>query len=106
VLGRLRPQILLSLTATPERTDGQSLLPDFDGVLAAEMRLWHALEKQLVVPFEYYGVADETDFSAIEWRRGGYDQQQLDNLLTGNDRRAELIAEQFCRFRGMIPADL
>jgi superfamily II DNA or RNA helicase/HKD family nuclease len=101
VLGRLRPQILLGLTATPERTDGQSLLPDFDGVLAAEMRLWHALEKQLVVPFEYYGVADETDFAAIEWKRGGYDKEQLDKLLTGNNRRAELIAEQFRKYRGV-----
>ena len=100
VLARLKPKILLGLTATPERTDNQSLLPDFDGVIAAEMRLWHALEKQLVVPFEYYGVADETDFSAVEWRRGGYDAKDLDNLLTGNDRRAELIAEQFRKYRG------
>jgi superfamily II DNA or RNA helicase len=100
VLRRLRPAILLGLTATPERTDNQSLLPDFDGTIAAEMRLWHALEKQLVVPFEYYGVADETDFSAIEWRRGGYDASELDVLLTGNDRRAELIAEQFRKYRG------
>src|SRR5262249_28743477 len=48
VLQRLRPSILLGLTATPERTDGQSLLPDLDGVFATEMRLWHALEKQLI----------------------------------------------------------
>jgi superfamily II DNA or RNA helicase/HKD family nuclease len=100
VLARLKPTILLGLTATPERTDNQSLLPDFDGAIAAEMRLWHALEKQLVVPFEYYGVADETDFSAIEWRRGGYDAKKLDVLLTGNHRRAELIAEQFRKYRG------
>lgn len=100
LLDRLRPRILLGLTATPERADNQSLLPDFDGAIAAEMRLWHALEKQLVVPFEYYGIADETDFSAIEWRRGGYDTRQIENLLTGNDRRAELIAEQFRRYRG------
>lgn len=100
VLGKLRPSILLGLTATPERTDAQSLLPDFDGAIAAEMRLWHALEKQLVVPFEYYGVADETDFSAVEWRRGGYDSTQLERVLTGNHRRAELVAEQFRRHRG------
>jgi superfamily II DNA or RNA helicase len=98
VLARLKPRILLGLTATPERADGKSLEPDFD--VAAEMRLWHALEKQLVVPFEYYGVADETDFSAVEWRRGGYDARDLENLLTGNDRRAELIAEQFRKYRG------
>ena len=100
ILGKLEPGILLGLTATPERSDGESLLPDFDGEIAAELRLWHALEKQLIVPFEYYGLADETDFGAVEWKRGGYDSATLENLLTGNDRRAELIAEKFRSLRG------
>lgn len=100
ILRQLKPEILLGLTATPERSDGESLLPDFDGEIAAELRLWHALEKQLIVPFEYYGLADETDFSAVEWKRGAYDSATLENLLTGNDRRAELIAEKFRSFRG------
>jgi superfamily II DNA or RNA helicase/HKD family nuclease len=100
VLQRLRPSILLGLTATPERTDGQSLLPDFDGVFATEMRLWHALEKQLIAPFEYYGLADETDYSTVEWRRGGYDAAGLDNLLTGDHRRSELVAEPFGKYHG------
>lgn len=95
VLRQLRPAILLGLTATPERTDNQSLLPDFDGAIAAEMRLWHALEKQLVVPFEYYGVADETDFSAVAWHGGGYDLAQLDNVLTRGVVRAVRGAARF-----------
>jgi len=57
----LQPEIFLGLTATPERSDGRSLLPDFEGHIAAELRLWHALERQLVVPFEYYGISDQTD---------------------------------------------
>ena len=73
LIPHLRPHILLGLTATPERTDGKSLLPDFDGHIAAELRLWHALERQLLVPFEYYGISDNTDLSQVRWTRSGYD---------------------------------
>ena len=52
IVPALRPRILLGLTATPERSDGAPLLPDFDGHIAAEVRLWHALERQLLAPFE------------------------------------------------------
>jgi superfamily II DNA or RNA helicase/HKD family nuclease len=100
VIERLKPNLLLGLTATPERQDNQSLLPDFGGRIAAEIRLWHALEKQLVVPFEYYGLHDGTDLSDVPWNRGSYSVAALEEVYTGHDRRAELIAEQFTRLRG------
>lgn len=100
VMEKLRPNILLGLTATPERTDGQPLDPDFDHGIAAEIRLWHALEKQLIVPFEYYGLHDQTDLSSIGWSRGNYSVQELESVYTSEDRRAELIAQQFARLRG------
>jgi superfamily II DNA or RNA helicase len=91
---RIRPRLLLGLTATPERSDGRSLLPDFDGHVAAELRLWHALERQLLVPFEYYGLHDGVDLTAARWNRGTYAVEDLDKLYTGNDRRAEMVAGQ------------
>lgn len=90
----IRPAVLVGLTATPERTDGRSLLPDFDGHIAAELRLWHALERQLLVPFEYYGISDNTDLRDVRWTRGTYVIDELEKLYTGNDRRAELVIEQ------------
>jgi superfamily II DNA or RNA helicase/HKD family nuclease len=91
LLDRLRPGILLGLTATPERTDGLDILGWFDHRIAADIRLWHALEKQLLTPFEYYGIADGVSLEQVKWRRGGYDTAELDNLYTGNDRRAALV---------------
>jgi superfamily II DNA or RNA helicase len=91
---QIKPRLLLGLTATPERSDDRSLLPDFDGHVAAELRLWHALERQLLVPFEYYGVHDGVDLSSARWNRGAYAADDLDKLYTGNDRRAEMVAEQ------------
>lgn len=99
VMRTLKPEILLGLTATPERTDGKSLLPDFDGRIAAELRLWHALDKQLLVPFEYYGIADAagTELDQVRWSRAGYQRDDLSNLYTGNEVRVDLIVAQLRR---------
>ncbi len=97
VVQRLEPDLLLGLTATPERSDGKSLLPDFDGHVAHELRLWQALDQQLLVPFEYFGISDMTDLRTVRWTRSGYDQAALSDLYTGNDTRAALVLKQIER---------
>ncbi|WP_371538107.1 DUF3427 domain-containing protein [Streptomyces sp. NBC_00466] len=94
ILDHFRPMQLLGLTATPERMDGRNIQDEFfDGRIAAEMRLWEALEKELLCPFHYFGISDNTDLSAVEWKRGAYDSTELSNLLTGNDARARLVVQ-------------
>ncbi len=97
VVRGLTPSILLGLTATPERADGKSLLGDFDGRIAAELRLWHALERQLLVPFEYYGLSDDVSLRDVKWSRQGYAAADLSGLYTGNHARVDLIVEQLRR---------
>jgi len=99
----VRPSILLGLTATPERSDGQPILKYFDnrpdGAPAVELRLWHALELQLLSPFEYYACDDDTDFSQVPWEQPG-ELAAIDNLVTGNDARARLILNEWTRLAG------
>ena len=86
----LKPEILLGLTATPERTDGSQILPDFGEHFAAEIRLPEALEEKLLCPFHYFGVSDNIDLDDDRfWRNGKYDQRELENVLTGDDIRAK-----------------
>lgn len=87
----VRPKILLGLTATPERMDDLDVLAFFDNHIAAEIRLPDAINRKLLSPFQYFGVSDSVDFSTIRWQRGGYDVQELDKLVTGNDVRANLV---------------
>lgn len=85
----LQPQILLGLTATPERMDGSSILPDFGDQFAAEIRLPEALEEKLLCPFHYFGVSDNVDLEADQfWKNGRYDVSELENVYTGDDMRA------------------
>lgn len=94
LLEHLQPRELLGLTATPERADGVDVRSFFGGRTAAELRLWDALSGDLLCPFHYFGVADGTDLRGIEWARGRYDQDALDNVFTGNDARAAIVLKQ------------
>ena len=100
IIASLRPRILLGLTATPERMDGESILPWFDHRIADEMRLWHAIERQYLVPFDFYGVHDGTDLSTLSWSRGSYAVGELEERYLGNTRRANLVLSQFCEIYG------
>lgn len=94
LLEHFAPLELLGLTATPERMDGQNIQDEFfDGHIAAEMRLWEALENELLSPFHYFGITDNTDMTAVTWKRGAYDSTALSNLFTGNDARARLVVQ-------------
>ncbi len=94
LLEQLRPKELLGLTATPERADGKDVRSFFDGRTAYELRLWDALAADLLVPFHYFGVADDVDLTAIEWKRGAYDAAGLDRVYTGNDARAAKVLRE------------
>ncbi|MFE0155674.1 DUF3427 domain-containing protein [Nonomuraea sp. NPDC059007] len=103
LLNHLKPRVLLGLTATPERADGQDIKHWFGGRIAAELRLWEAIERQLLVPFQYFGVHDGVDLSAVPWKRGqGYDLAQLSNVFTGNDTRVGLVVETLQRKVGDV----
>ena len=86
LLEHVEPTELLGLTATPERADGLDVLRYFDGRIAAELRVWDAIDQQYLVPFTYYGIHDGLDLTQVPWRRGqGYDIDALTNVYTAND---------------------
>ncbi|MEU7608850.1 DUF3427 domain-containing protein [Micromonospora sp. NPDC049204] len=92
LLERLRPRVLLGLTATPDRADGGDVRRWFDGRAAVELHLWEALERQLLAPFQYFGLHDDVDLSQVTWKRGqGYDLAELNVLYTGNHARARSV---------------
>lgn len=98
---QVKPHFLLGLTATPERTDGQSLNKYFDprpdGSPAVSLRLWDALDQQLLAPFEYYATADDTDFTSVKWSRAE-EAMQLDSLLSANDFRSRIVIDAIERY--------
>jgi len=95
LLEHIRPRELLCLTATPERSDGLSILEWFEGRIAAELRLWDAIDQHRLAPFHYFGISDGVDLRAVPWRRGrGYDVESLSNVYTGNDAWARKVIKE------------
>jgi len=98
LLDHLRPVELLGLTATPERSDGLDVLHWFDGRIAAELRLWDAIDQHRLSPFHYYGIHDGTDLQEVPWRRGiGYDATGLTACYTANDIWARRVIAETSR---------
>jgi len=95
LLARVQPRELLGLTATPERADGLDVLGHFDGRIAAELRLWDAIDQHYLAPFDYFGIHDGMDLRDVPWRRGrGYDVAELTNVLTADHAWARRVLEQ------------
>src|SRR5581483_7390608 len=97
LLSHVQPRVLLGLTATPERTDGEPIVDWFGGRIAVELRLWEALDRGLLTPFHYFGIHDNVDLSRVAWRRGRYDERELENVYTANDARVAQIHGQLQR---------
>lgn len=98
LLSYFKPKVLLGLTATPERMDGKDILKYFGSKITAEIRLPEAIDRNLLVPFTYFGVSDETDLSTVKWSRGGYDLKELSNVLSYNKARAIMILKSLDRY--------
>lgn len=94
ILNYFTPKILLGLTATPERMDGENILRDFDNTIAAEIRLPEALNRKLLTPFQYFAISDSVDVSGVKWQNGRYLPSELSHIYTSNDIRVgEIITK-------------
>ena len=102
LLSYYQPQILLGLTATPERMDGKSILPYFNHRIAAEIRLPEAINRKLLCPFQYFGMTDTVDLDQLKWASGGYDKTELSNLYTISgsiaQRRADHVVSSLLKY--------
>lgn len=84
----LRFKFLLGLTATPERADGHDVLEICDFNVAYELRLPEAIRRRLLLPFHYFGVADElVEYTRIPWRNGQFDPTELYAMSEPHPRR-------------------
>ena len=94
-----KPQFLLGLTATPERMDGKNIYEICDYNVPYEISLKEAINKGILVPFHYYGIYDETDYSSIHIVKGHYDEKELNETYIGNVRRYDLIYKYYMKYR-------
>ena len=101
IVNYFKPQFLLGLTATPERMDGRNIYEICDYNVPYQISLKEAINKGMLVPFHYYGVYDETDYSGLRIVKGRYDEQELNQAYIGNERRYDLIYKYYRKYRSL-----
>lgn len=99
IVNYFRPQFLLGLTATPERMDGRNIYEICDYNVPYEISLKEAINKGILVPFHYYGIYDDTDYSSLHLLKGRYNEKELNETYIGNVRRYDLIYRYYMKYR-------
>lgn len=89
-----QPHFLLGLTATPDRTDQSDILSLCDNNLVFNCNLAQGIEHQLLTPFHYYGILDNTvNYEELPWRNGKFDPNELSVKLSTQARANHVLSE-------------
>lgn len=98
IIDYFKPKFLLGLTATPERMDGRSIYEICDYNVPYEISLGEAINRGMLVPFHYYGIYDDTDYSKLHVVKGRYVEKELNETYIGNVHRHELIFKYYKKY--------
>lgn len=98
IIDYFKPKFLLGLTATPERTDGRSIYELCDYNVPYEINLYQAINRGMLVPFHYYGIYDQTDYSGLKFVKGDYLESELNVTYVNNEIRDNLIYKHYNKY--------
>ncbi len=93
VMAYFRPRFLLGLTGTPDRTDQQSVLALLDNNCVYSLSSAQAIQRGFLVPFKFFGLRDNIDYSNIRHNGYRYDISDLDKALLIPARDKAIVSE-------------
>ncbi len=93
VIAQFRPKFMLGLTATPDRLDRKDIFELFDYQKVIEVPLQEAIEGGYLVPYTYYGLLDNVDYSRIRFQNNRYRVDDLERYLIIPERNAAILRE-------------
>ena len=86
-------KFILGMTATPDRMDRKDIFELFDYNKVFEYTLNDAIENGFLVPYTYYGLKDNIDYSKIRYNGLKYNVQDLDKYLIIEKRNEQILKE-------------
>ncbi|KDR94545.1 PLD-like domain-containing protein [Peptoclostridium litorale DSM 5388] len=99
VIDYFKPKFLLGLTATPYRMDAKDIFELCDDNIIYEINLKDAINRDLLVPFRYYGIYDDIDYSDLHVKNGKYSEKDLEKVLATN-KRADFVLKSYRNMKG------
>lgn len=101
IIDYFKPELLLGMSASPERTDNFDVFSLFDHNIACEIRLQQALENDLLCPFHYFGITDlEINGESDELNR--FRQLTADKRVEYIIKQAEYYGHSGDRVKGLV----
>lgn len=91
---------MLGLTATPDRMDRKDIFELFDYQKIFEYTINDAIENGFLVPYTYYGLMDNIDYSNIRYNGKKYNVADLDKTLIINKRNEKIFEEYLIKGKG------
>jgi superfamily II DNA or RNA helicase len=93
IFAYFRPRFMLGMTATPDRTDRKDIFELFDYNKIFEVSLQEAIEDGYLVPYTYYGLLDNIDYSRIRYQNNRYRVDDLERHLIIPERNEAILRE-------------
>jgi superfamily II DNA or RNA helicase len=100
VLSYFEPRFMLGMTATPDRTDRKDIFELFDYSKIYEIPLHEVIERGYLVPYTYYGLTDDVDYSRIRYQGLRYNVADLERFLIVPERNEAIIREYLDKGKG------
>lgn len=98
ILNYFKPKFILGLTATPERMDRRSIYEICDYNVPYEISLYEAINKGFLVPFHYYGIYDEVDYTDVTLVNGHFSIDELNGKFLQNKKRCDTILKHYRKY--------
>ncbi|NTV60615.1 MAG: DEAD/DEAH box helicase family protein [Chlorobiaceae bacterium] len=93
ILTHFTPRFMLGMTATPDRLDRKDIFELFDYNKVYELPLADAIDRGFLVPYTYYGLTDNVDYSRIRYEGKKYNVADLERLLIIPERNEAILKE-------------
>lgn len=94
LLKHFKPRFMLGLTATPDRSDQSDILSLCDDNLVFTCSLFEGIRSNLLTPFHYHGIFDESvNYAEIPWRNGRFEPEALSSKLATLGRARHALRE-------------
>ncbi len=100
IIDYFRPRFMLGMTATPDRLDRKDIFELFDYNKAYEVSAGEAIERGFLVPYTYYGLTDDIDYSKIRYENNRYRVDDLERYLIIPKRNEAIFREYLEKGKG------
>jgi len=87
------PKFMLGMTATPDRADRKDIFELFDYNKVFEVTQQEAIEDGYLVPYSYFGLVDNVDYSKIRYQNNRYSVDDLERFLIIPERNEAILRE-------------